>query len=81
MAGYDGHRGSVYYLAVDPGAQGKGLGRRLMAHVEATLVELGCPKLNIMIRSDNERVAAFYSALGYEVNDVRVYGRRLIADE
>jgi ribosomal protein S18 acetylase RimI-like enzyme len=81
MAGYDGHRGSVYYLAVDPGAQGKGLGRRLMAHVERALAELGCPKLNIMIRSDNERVAAFYSALGYEVNDVRVYGRRLIADE
>lgn len=80
MAGYDGHRGSVYYLAVDPASQGKGLGRRMMAHVEHALGALGCPKVNVMIRVENADVAAFYRTLGYEENDVAVYGRRLIAD-
>jgi ribosomal protein S18 acetylase RimI-like enzyme len=81
MAGYDGHRGSVYYLAVDPSAQGRGAGRLLMAHVETALQAMGCPKINIMIRADNADVAAFYRRLGYEPSDVMVQGRRLIVDE
>ncbi len=81
MAGYDGHRGSVYYLAIDPAHQGRGAGRRMMAEVETRLVALGCPKLNIMVRSSNLAVRGFYEALGYELNDVAVFGKRLIADE
>jgi ribosomal protein S18 acetylase RimI-like enzyme len=80
MAGYDGHRGSVYYLAVDPETQGKGLGRQIMAHVERALEAVGCPKINVMVRSGNADVAGFYQAVGYEENEVAVYGRRLIAD-
>jgi ribosomal protein S18 acetylase RimI-like enzyme len=80
MAGYDGHRGNVYYLAVDPDEQGRGYGRQIMARVEEALGALGCPKVNVMIRSANLAVAGFYQALGYQASDVVLYGRRLIAD-
>ncbi len=80
MAGYDGHRGWIYYLAVDPSLQGKGLGRRIMAEAETRLIELGCPKINLMIRDTNLGVQAFYEAIGYEKQGVVVYGKRLIPD-
>lgn len=81
MAGFDGHRGSVYYLAVDPRHQHMGHGRELMARVEAQLLALGCPKLNIAVRTSNESVLAFYRRLGYSVDDVVSLGKRLIADD
>jgi ribosomal protein S18 acetylase RimI-like enzyme len=80
MAGYDGHRGWVYYLAVDPGWQRRGLGRRLMAEVERQLRELGCPKINLMVRSDNVGVVAFYQALGYFQDAAVSLGKRLEQD-
>lgn len=81
MFGYDGHRGSVNYLAVDPDLQSAGHGRTLMAHIEAQLVALGCPKVNLMVRSSNTAVLEFYSRLGYEVDEAVSLGRRLIHDE
>jgi hypothetical protein len=51
-----------------------------MAHVERALEAVGCPKINVMVRSGNADVAGFYQAVGYEENEVAVYGRRLIAD-
>ena len=80
MAGYDGHRGSVYYLAVAPGQQGRALGRRLMDAVEERLQALGCPKCNVMVRSGNAGVLGFYDALGYARDEVTVLGKRLIPD-
>ena len=80
MAGYDGHRGSVFYLAVLPELQGKGYGQTLMTHIESTLVELGCPKLNIVVRTTNEKVLGFYSELTYSTDDVVSLGKRLIPD-
>ncbi len=80
MVGYDGHRGWVNYLAVAPSAQGEGLGRALMAEAERMLVERGCPKLNLQIRAGNERVMAFYRALGYAEDGAVSFGKRLIAD-
>jgi len=80
MAGYDGHRGWVYYLAVTPDRQGGGLGRTLMAAAEARLLELGCPKVNVQIRSGNEAVAAFYDRLGYAPDAATSLGKRLIPD-
>ena len=50
MAGYDGHRGSVYYLAVDPHHQRIGIGSEIMRHIERLLTDLGCPKINLQIR-------------------------------
>jgi ribosomal protein S18 acetylase RimI-like enzyme len=80
MAGYDGHRGSVNYLAVHPGARGAGHGRMLMAEVEALLLARECPKINLMVRGDNAEALAFYAAIGYAVDDVTSLGKRLIPD-
>lgn len=81
MAGYDGHRGWVHYLAVDPTRRRQGLGRRLMAEVEQLLRDRGCPKLNLQVRSDNVGVLGFYRGLGYGEDQVVSLGKRLILDE
>ena len=80
MIGYDGHRGSINYLAVHPDHQGHGLGRRLVHEAERRLTELGCPKLNLMVRSSNPDMVAFYRGLGYEIDAVTALGKRLIPD-
>ena len=84
MVGYDGHRGSVFYLAVDPAHQGQGLGTALMDHAEAMLLERGCPKASVSVRAANLAVVAFYEARGYQVEDSAhavTLGRRLIHDD
>ena len=81
MAGYDGHRGSVYYLAVDPAHRREGIGRALLVEVERLLAELGCPKLNLLVRSDNLSVLGFYRGLGYGEDQVVSLGKRLLLDE
>jgi ribosomal protein S18 acetylase RimI-like enzyme len=80
MAGYDGHRGSVYYLAVSPAHQRRGHARTVMAEVERRLEALGCPKLNLMVRHDNHPAVGFYARLGYDEQAVVTLGKRLIAD-
>ena len=77
MAGYDGHRGWVYYLAVDPDYQRKGIGRQMMENVEHSLRELGCQKINVQVRSSNESVVSFYEHLGFSNDDVIGLGKRL----
>ena len=69
MAGYDGHRGWVYYVAVSPVHRGQGIGTALMKRAEERLVGLGCPKLNLQVRSSNGGAVAFYEKLGYSVED------------
>lgn len=81
MAGYDGHRGSVYYLAVLPEHQGKGHGQTIMQKIEVLLMGIGCPKMNIVVRTSNEPVLHFYSRLGYKPDEVVCIGKRLIPDE
>ena len=81
MAGFDGHRGWVNYLAVDPAHQGRGIGRVLMDHAERGLAALGCPKVNLQVRSANEAVLAFYRRLGYVDDDVVSLGKRLTHDD
>ena len=80
MAGYDGHRGWVNYLGADQSLQGTGLGRLLMDEAETRLKALGCPKINLQIRTENTGVQSFYRRLGYEPDDVVSMGKRLIAD-
>lgn len=80
MVGYDGHRGWVNYLAVDGSRRGERLGARLMEEAERLLTELGCPKLNLQVRSTNAGVIEFYRRLGYQVDEVASLGKRLIAD-
>jgi len=81
MAGFDGHRGWVNYLAVAPNHRGRGLGRELMLRVETLLRDMGCPKLNVQVRSTNSEVAAFYERLGYARDQTISLGKRLISDE
>lgn len=80
MIGYDGHRGWVYYLAVEPGYRGQGIARDLMSEAEHKLIELGCPKIMLMVRSDNASVVALYEHLGYETEQTLLLGKRLIPD-
>lgn len=80
MAGYDGHRGWIYYLAVLPQYQSQGVGKSLVLQAEQQLRSKGCPKIQLMIRHDNSGVQDFYRTLGYEQADVVVLGKRLIED-
>lgn len=80
MAGYDGHRGWINYLAVDPSMQGQGIGRKLMEHAEQLLQEYGCPKINLQIRKGNQGVIDFYEKIGYSEDEVVSFGKRLIPD-
>lgn len=81
MVGYDGHRGSINYLAVAPVYQRTGVGVRLMQQAEAFLIEHGCPKVSFCVRKDNDAVLAFYDRLGYAIDDVHSLGKRLIPDD
>jgi len=76
MAGFDGHRGWVYYLGVDPEFRRQGIGTALMRRVEAQLIGLGCPKINLQIRAQNEEVQAFYEQLGYCSEDRLSMGKK-----
>ncbi|SOB87319.1 Ribosomal protein S18 acetylase RimI [Sphingomonas guangdongensis] len=77
MVGDDGHRGWVYYLAVDPTARRTGLGQQLMAAAEDWLMARGCPKLQLMVRDGNTAALAFYQELGLEPQAVVTLGRFL----
>ena len=80
MVGYDGHRGWVYYLAVKPNYQQQEVGKQMMKEAENRLLEIGCPKLNIMVRTTNLDVINFYKAIGYKVDAVTSLGKRLDPD-
>ena len=80
MAGFDGHRGWINYLAVATGSQNRGFGRRMMDAAEARLREMGCPKINLQVRNSNADVIEFYRAIGYSVDDVVSMGKRLEED-
>lgn len=81
MIGYDGHRGSINYLAITPRLQRSGLGAELMRRAEAFLIDLGCPKVSFCVRKDNDSVLRFYDLQGYAIDDVHFLGKRLIADD
>ena len=80
MGGYEGHRGWVNYLAVDPAFRKKGFGRQLMAEIEKRLLALGCPKINLQVRMDNTSALEFYSRIGFKDDNVVSLGKRLIVD-
>jgi ribosomal protein S18 acetylase RimI-like enzyme len=67
MAGYDGHRGWLYSVAVDPRHQRRGIGRALVAEALTRLAALGCVKVNLQIREGNAAVTQFYERMGFEV--------------
>ena len=81
MGGYDGHRGWMNYLGVSPQHRRSGIARELVSTLEAQLVELGCPKLNLQIRTDNIAVQNFYQSIGFTEDAVVSMGKRLIPDQ
>jgi ribosomal protein S18 acetylase RimI-like enzyme len=81
MAGYDGHRGWINYLGVDPEHRGKGLARAIVERAEQLLRDAGCPKINLQVRSTNKDAIAFYERVGYRVDDVLSMGKRLQDDD
>ena len=80
MGGYEGHRGWINYLAVHQDFQGKGYGQEIMNSVETGLREMGCPKINLQIRTGNNKIASFYQKLGFTNDHVVSMGKRLEAD-
>jgi ribosomal protein S18 acetylase RimI-like enzyme len=77
MAGYDGHRGWIYSMAVDPTVQSRGFGSDLVKHAETQLTQRGCLKVNLQIMEGNEQVKSFYEANGYAVENRVSMGKRL----
>jgi len=80
MAGYDGHRGWLYYLATAASHRQRGVARSLVREAERRLLAMGCPKVQLMVREGNDAVLGFYDALGYERFSVSNTGKRLIVD-
>jgi ribosomal protein S18 acetylase RimI-like enzyme len=80
MGGYDGHRGWINYLAVHPDFQGQGYAKQIMASVESELRKTGCPKINLQVRSGNDKVNTFYQKLGFTEDRALSMGKRLEED-
>jgi ribosomal protein S18 acetylase RimI-like enzyme len=77
MVGHEGHRGWVYYVAVDPGHRGKGHGRTMMDAAEDWLRDAGIAKLQLLVRPENAKVQAFYESIGYEEQPRIMYAKWL----
>jgi ribosomal protein S18 acetylase RimI-like enzyme len=77
MVGHEGHRGWVYYVAVDPDCRAKGHGRAIMNAAEDWLRQAGIAKLQLMVRPDNAKVQAFYESLGYDEQERVIYAKWL----
>ena len=80
MAGYEGHRGWINYLAVDPEYRWKVLGKTMMKAAETYLEQFECPKINLQIRAKNYQVIEFYKSIGFLQEDVVNMDKRLIPD-
>lgn len=77
LVGHDGHRGWVYYLAVDTDRRHKGYGRVMMDAAESWLRERGIEKLQLLVRADNTSVKDFYQSLGYSMQERVIYAKWL----
>jgi ribosomal protein S18 acetylase RimI-like enzyme len=80
MAGYDGHRGWLYLVGVDPAQQRSGHARRIVIEAERLLRELGCRKINLQVRDTNQQVIEFYKRIGYSIDPVLSMGKRFAQD-
>jgi hypothetical protein len=81
MVGHDGHRGWVYYVAVDPARREKGFGRAIMNAAEDWLRQAGIAKLQLMVRRENAKAGAFYQSIGYAESQTIVFAKWLAGRE
>ncbi len=77
MSGFDGHRGWINYLSVSPLHQKKGYAHQMIEAVEKKLKGLGCPKINLQVRTSNKSVINFYESVGFSEDKVLSMGKRL----
>lgn len=76
LVGCDGHRGWLYYMAVDPDQQGKGLGQKMLCAAEEFVQAQGAAKIQLMVRTNNTQASGFYQTSGYLAEDTTVFGKR-----
>ena len=81
MAGYEGHRGWINYLAVSPRYERRGFATEIMQEAERLLAAAGCPKISLLIRQTNQKVIEFYKSIGFTVDEAVSMGKRLDPDE
>jgi ribosomal protein S18 acetylase RimI-like enzyme len=81
IIGYDGHQGSMNYIAVHPDHSDAGYGKILVAKAERFLKSVGCPKINLCVRTDSDKVVKFYRQLGCAIEPVQLLGKGLIKDD
>ncbi len=81
MGGYEGHRGWINYLAVDPKYQKQGYASEIMHAIENKLKEKGAPKINLQVRTSNQSIINFYKTSNYKIDDVISLGKRLVEDD
>jgi ribosomal protein S18 acetylase RimI-like enzyme len=81
MAGYEGHRGWINYLAVLLAYRRSSVSRQMMEAAESLLFSFGCPKINLQVRRSNRGVIKFYQDIGYKEDEVLSMGKRLVSDE
>src|SRR5471032_187856 len=77
LAGYDGHRGWLYSVAVHSDYRRQGLWASLVRYAEQALTALGCMKINLQITGGNDAVVGFYEALGYGVEPRLSMGKKI----
>jgi ribosomal protein S18 acetylase RimI-like enzyme len=77
IAGYDGHRGWLYSVAVDPTHRRHHIGRQLLEHAERALIALGAKKINLQVRGSNAAVIAFYQRCGYAIEPNVSMGKKI----
>jgi len=81
LAGYDGHRGWLYAVAVHPQHRQQGLGKALVRFAEQALTTRGCLKINLQIIAGNDSMASFYEAMGYAVEPRISMGKKIKQDD
>lgn len=81
MAGYDGHRGWLYLVGVDPAHQRRGYARQMVDEMERLLRERGCRKINLQVRDTNQQVIEFYKRMGYSIDPVLSMGKRFVSSK
>ena len=77
MAGYDGHRGWLYTVAVSPEHRRRGIGTALVHHAVGALRTAGCTKVNLQIRAANLAVRGFYESLGFDAEERLSMGKHI----
>jgi ribosomal protein S18 acetylase RimI-like enzyme len=77
LGGFDGRRGLVYHLAVDPTWRNRGIGDMLMKELEARLKAKGCIRAYLLVTRDNEDAIRFYEKRDWDRLDLYIYGKDL----